>query len=79
MDKVQVRLALLGMVVPQASRVSITDPTTIIETCTTLEKYVLDSIKGENLPDSPTKRAPGRPKRTTDNDSISKVDPTHGG
>jgi hypothetical protein len=79
MDKAQIRLTLLSMVLPQASRVSITDPKLIIETCTELEKYVLDSEKGENLPDSPTKRAPGRPKRTTDNDSISKVDPTHGG
>lgn len=79
MDKSDVRLALLAMVVPQASRVSITDPETLIKTCTTLEEYVLDSKKGEKLPDSPTKRAPGRPKRTTDTSAVSESDPTHGG
>lgn len=79
MDNSQTRLALLAMVIPQASRVSITDPKLIIETCTTLEEYVLDSKKGENLPESPPKRAPGRPKRTTYDDTVSKSDPTHGG
>lgn len=79
MDKTQIRLALLGMVLPQASRVSMTDPKLIIETCTTLEDYVLDSKKGEKLPDSPPKRAPGRPKRTTETSAVSHSDPTHGG
>lgn len=79
MDKSDVRLALLAMVVPQASRVSITDPETLIKTCTTLEEYVLDSKKGEKLPDSPPKRAAGRPKRITDTSAVSESDPTHGG
>jgi hypothetical protein len=79
MDKTQVRLSILSMVIPQASRVSITDPAHIIKTCTDLEKYVLDSEKGENLSDSPAKRAPGRPKRTTEHDAVSSSDPTHGG
>lgn len=79
MDKAQARLAILGVVVPQASRVSITDPKVLIETCRTLEEYVLDSDKGENLPESPPKRVAGRPKRTTDTNAVSKSDPTHGG
>ncbi len=79
MDKTQARLAILGMVLPQASRVSITDPKIVIETCAVLEKYVIDSEKGEILPDSPAKRAPGRPKRTTETSAVSKLDPTHGG
>lgn len=80
MDKATLRLELLKLVIPQATRVSLGEPEHIINACTHLEKYVLDCEKGEDLPDSSTKRGPARPpKRTTENDADGKPDPTQRG
>lgn len=79
MDEREVRLRIVEAVLPQASRVAMQDPASIINTCSNLEHYVLDLKKGENLPDSPPKRKPGRPAKGTANDLPSFLDPTHGG
>jgi hypothetical protein len=79
MDNHQIRLELVKAVVPQATRVSMTEPEHIVKVCAALEEYVLNSNNGETLPDSPTSRKPGRPRRTTDNDAAGSPGPTHGG
>lgn len=80
MDKIEIRLQILKAVLPQASRVGLGEPDHIVDICTRFEKYVLDSQQtGENLSDSPTKRPPGRPKRTTDNEMNGSPGPTFGG
>lgn len=79
MQRDELRLELLKLVVPQATRVSLSEPEYIVKACTHLEQYVLDFNEGEKLPDSPPKRTPSRPKRTTENDAIGSTDPTPGG
>jgi hypothetical protein len=64
MDKRGLRLELLKVLLPMASRAGIEDPAKIIEKARTLENYVLDSdATGEETPDSPLKRGPGRPRK----------------
>ena len=60
------RLELLKLLIPQASKVGISEPTHIIKSCLQFEEYVLGSSMTGEVPDSPTKRKGGRPKRTTD-------------
>ena len=79
MDKSALRLELLKVLIPQATRVGIIEPEHTIESCRKLERYVLDCDQDENLSDSSPKRKPGRPKRTTENDVPGFLDPTHGG
>lgn len=79
MDDREIRLRILEAVLPQATRVSLNDPPVVLKACTIFEEYVLDLKKGENLPDSPSKRKPGRPAKGTANDLPSFLDPTHGG
>lgn len=81
-DLHDVRMRLIEVVVPQASRVGLGEPDNIVEICTRLEKYVLDSQStGERLSDSPPKRPPGRPslKGTTNHESNGTLGPATGG
>lgn len=71
----EIRLKILSMVIPQATRVSIQEPEYIIDTCKKLENYVLESKNGEKSSDSPPKRKPGRPKRTSGNDANGQTSP----
>lgn len=79
MERKTVRLELLKLVVPQATRVGLSEPQQIIDSCAQLEKYVLDFDEGEKLPNSPTRRTLTRPKRTTDDSTPGNLNPTHGG
>lgn len=79
MQKAEVRLELLKILVPQATRVGISEPKYMIESCRSLEQYVLDCNEDEKLSDSSPKRKPGRPKRTTEDEVPGFLDPTHGG
>ena len=81
-DIQNVRLRILEAVLPQATRVGLGEPNHIVDICTRLEKYVLDSqATGEKLSDSPPKRPPGRPtiKETTNHESNGNLVPTTGG
>ena len=67
----EVRLELLKVLLPIASRHSIIEPQKLVETARTLENYVLESEPpAEVTPDSAGKRGPGRPR---------KENPAHGG
>ncbi|CAB4140697.1 hypothetical protein UFOVP669_5 [uncultured Caudovirales phage] len=55
LDERLVRLELLKVLLPAASRAGLTDPSAIVQSAGTLEKYVLGlSQHGEKTPDSPT-------------------------
>lgn len=74
-----IRLELLKLVVPQASRVGLSEPENIISTCSALEKYVIGSQQVEGTPDSTTRR-PGRPRKEKPSSEVPGfLDPTHGG
>lgn len=80
MDDCEVRLKLIEILVPHATKVGMTEPERIIKTCTELEKYVLDSKQREILPDSQPKRPVGRPpKGTSTPETPSFLDPARGG
>jgi hypothetical protein len=80
MDEREIRLKLVEILVPHATKVGMTEPDRIIKTCTELEKYVLDSKQSERLPDSQAKRPVGRPpKGTSIPETPSFLDPTRGG
>jgi hypothetical protein len=60
----EVRLEILKVLIPVATRNGISDPEILISASRTLENYVLESHPtGEVTPDSPTKRGPGRPRK----------------
>mgnify|MGYP001048052596 CR=1 FL=1 len=65
MDKTEVRLRIIEAVVPQATKVGITEPEYIVKTCSTLEEYVLGSVNNGELPDSPPVRRGRKPKGRT--------------
>lgn len=59
-----VRLEIIKILLPQASRHGIAEPEKIVETARTLENYVLESEQpAEETPDSATRRGPGRPRK----------------
>jgi hypothetical protein len=81
-DLHEIRLRILEVVIPQATRVGLGEPDNIVTVCTHLEKYVLDFAQiGEKLSDSPTKRPPGRPsnKGTTNHEMNGNLGPATGG
>ena len=69
MGNTDLRIKILSIVVPQATRVGMTEPEHIVKTCSFLEKYVLDSDKVEEQSNSTPVKKMGRPKRTTDKTS----------
>lgn len=61
LDERLVRLELLKVLLPAASRAGLTDPREIVQSAGTLEKYVLGlSQPGEKTPDSPTSQQSGK-------------------
>lgn len=62
----EVRLRIVECVIHQATRVGIFDPSGLIESCTQLEKYVLDSKTVEELPAPTTRKTLHRPEKTTE-------------
>lgn len=63
-DSVFVRLEIIKVLLPAASRHGITDPDQIIKTATQLADFVLEfTQQGAASPDAPDKRGPGRPRK----------------
>lgn len=60
MDKAELRLELLKVMIPKAAQVGITQPETIVNACTHFENYVVGSEKDGVSPAS----APPKPKRS---------------
>jgi hypothetical protein len=80
MDKAEIRLRIVEVLVPQATRVGIEQPEYIIKACTQMEKYVLDLKEDESQPDSSPARKTNRPARGTGGSySSGSSDPTPGG
>lgn len=79
MEEREIRLRIVEAMIPQASRVGVTDPTAIIESCAQLEKYVLDSLKREELPTSQPRKILTRPEKTTEKVLPGFLDPARGG
>ena len=65
MDKSEIRLKIVEVVVPQATRVGVLEPEYIIKTCSQLEEYVLGIKEKGELSDSPVTRRKRKPKGTT--------------
>lgn len=79
MNDVEVRLRIIEVILPTASRYGMDNPEQIVTTCRTFENYVLQS-QADETPDSSGKRKPGRPRKGQgDNDVPAFLDPTHGG
>lgn len=63
-DSVFVRLEIIKVLIPSASRHGITDPEQIIKTATQLADFVLESAKqGAASPDAPDKRTLKLPRK----------------
>ena len=79
MNPAEIRLKVLEMTIPTASRYGIDHPELIVDKCRIFENYVLESQTDE-VSDSSSKRKPGRPrKEKTENDVPDFLDPTRGG
>ncbi len=63
LDEKAIRLKIVEILVPAATRVGLVKPEQIVETCTTLEKYVLGST--EQGKKQPAPQAASRPKPPT--------------
>lgn len=64
MSLVEVRLEIIKVLIPTASRMGVTDPANLIDSCRKLEQYVIESqplVEGQ--PDSTGKRSTGRPRK----------------
>lgn len=68
MEVSEVRLRIVECVIQQATKVGLFQPEGLIETCTTLEKYVLDSKPVGELPAPTTRKTLTRPAKTTEGD-----------
>lgn len=79
MEASEVRLRLMEVLVPIASKHSLVSGE-IVAVCTQLERYVIESPAGEELPPSPSRKTLTRPSK--DNRTVEIpgfLDPTHGG
>lgn len=74
MDKQTARIDILKILLPQASRIGISEPERTIEICKKFENYVF-SEEGEEVPASPTRQKTGRPAKGTDNEVPAFLDP----
>jgi len=63
MDDNEIRLRIVEAVIPQASRVALTDSEIITKTCTELEKYVLKSKTSERKSNSQPKKVTAKPRK----------------
>jgi hypothetical protein len=80
MNDANIRIELLKIVIPQSSKVGLTEPELMIDICKKLEKYVVDLKEDESQPDSSTARKVVRLRKgQVDTSSGSTPDPTHGG
>lgn len=80
MDNKEVRLRILEILIPQSTRVGLTDPEVLIKKASLFENYVVGSTKIGAESDAPIeKKKTRRPRRTTVEDSSLPSDPTHGG
>lgn len=80
MDKCEIRLRILEVLVPRCAQSGITQPSFIIDACTQLEKYVLRSEQGEEQSSSPPVKRRGRPpKETTMTEPSQSSDPARDG
>jgi len=61
----EVRLRIVECVISQATRVGLFDPVGLIESCTKLENYVLDSKPVGDLPTPASRKTLHRPEKTT--------------
>jgi hypothetical protein len=66
MDSQEVRLEILRIVVPQATRVGIVQPESIVKTCSHLENYVIGLTNAEEKPTPAPRKKATRPKKTTE-------------
>lgn len=68
----EIRLRIVEAVIPQATRVGLVDPEAMLDTCSKIEKYVLDlDSKGEESLDSPTRRRGRKPRKGTTDETTS--------
>lgn len=74
MDKHSARIELLKILLPQASRLGISEPERTIDICKKFENYVF-SDDGEEVPASSTRQKAGRPAKGTDNEMPAFLDP----
>lgn len=65
MDKSEIRLRIVEVMVPQATRVGVLEPEYIVKSCSQLEEYVLGVKETGEESDSPTTRKRRKPKGTT--------------
>lgn len=64
LNRSEVRLRLLGMLIPVASRHGISEPDHLIQTATTLEKYVVESSQPDVIsPDTSNRQTLTRPRK----------------
>ena len=61
----EVRLRIVECVINQATKVGLFDPVGLIESCTKLENYVLDSRPAGDLPTPASRKTLHRPEKTT--------------
>lgn len=61
----EVRLRIVESVMGQATKVGLFDPVGLIDTCTKLERYVLDSKPAGELPTPASRQTLHRPGKTT--------------
>jgi hypothetical protein len=78
---VTVRLEILKVLIPSASRVGIQEPDNLIEISRKLEKYVIDSDQTDAVtPDASGKRTLGLPRKEKRNpDTPAFLTPPNGG
>lgn len=83
MDDREIRLRIVEVVLPTASRNGLSDPDRLVDICSRLEKYVvsLESKSQGELSDPEPKRRNSRPRKGTTEiaEAGDSVDPTHGG
>lgn len=65
MQESEVRLRIVECVIGQSTKVGLFDPVGLINTCTKLENYVLDSKPVEDIPTPTSRKTLHRPERTT--------------
>lgn len=80
MRKQDIRIKVLEIVVPTATRVGINKPENIIEICSHFEKYVIGSPESEEKSASqPQTRKKRSSKKATEEPTPSFLDPAHSG
>lgn len=76
----EIRIKVLGIVLPTATRVGINKPENIIEICSHFEKYVIGFQKTEEQSASkPQTRQKRSLKKATEEPTPSFLDPAHSG